>query len=126
MSAAYHLGRKGLVVSTAALFTSFSHMRGSYRLLLSEELSAGTEVAYIFLCIALVAISGLAAGLTLGLLSLDRQALGPSDRFDPSLSLVAAHPAHWIPSPVQSGPRGGQKNGQPQATVAGVQGGAGE
>lgn len=44
------------------------------RLLLGDEepLSSGMKTLYIFICIFLVVFSGMMAGLTLGLLSLDR------------------------------------------------------
>jgi len=62
-------------VSVAAVFM---HLHGDEltghgrRLLEGGPLSSGEETAYIIVSIALVAISGIAAGLTLGLLSLDK------------------------------------------------------
>ena len=70
---AHVLGRRGLA-SVAAFGASHLVMTG--RGLLSEgasTLSAGQETLYIILSVTLVIISGLAAGLTLGLLSIDRQ-----------------------------------------------------
>ncbi len=65
------LGRKGL----AFMALGASHAFAARRLLISEgasDLSPGTETAYIIVVVLLIIISGLAAGLTLGLLSLDR------------------------------------------------------
>jgi hypothetical protein len=52
-----------------------THAYAARRLLISEgasELSPGTETLYIIVVVVLIIVSGLAAGLTLGLLSLDR------------------------------------------------------
>ena len=65
------LGRRGLAYAAAGA----SHYVAR-RLLISEggaSLSAGETTAYSIVAVALVIISGLFAGLTLGLLSLDRQ-----------------------------------------------------
>ena len=64
------LGRKGLAY--AALGASHYVTR---RLLISDgeaSLSSGTVIAYSLVSVLLVIISGVAAGLTLGLLSIDR------------------------------------------------------
>ena len=64
------LGRRGM-----AYLALGASQYAARRLLVtegSEGLSAGTETAYIILVVLLILISGLAAGLTLGLLSLDR------------------------------------------------------
>jgi hypothetical protein len=57
------LGRKGLALVASP---------GVSPRLLSQSLPPGQQTGYIVASIALVCIAGLAAGLTLGLLSLDR------------------------------------------------------
>lgn len=64
------LGRKGLAYAAIGV-TQFA----ARRLLITEnggELSSGERTAYSIVAVLLVIISGVAAGLTLGLLSLDR------------------------------------------------------
>lgn len=64
------LGRKGL----AYVALGASHY-AARKLLISDgstSLSPGTQTAYIITVVILIIVSGLAAGLTLGLLSLDR------------------------------------------------------
>lgn len=71
MSIPHSLGRRGLAVSVSTAVALASHGRT----LLGDngsDLSSGTRVAYILVSVALVIIAGIAAGLTLGLLSLDR------------------------------------------------------
>jgi hypothetical protein len=68
------LGRKGMAYAALGA----SHAFAARKLLISEgatSLSAGTETLYIIIVVVLIIVSGLAAGLTLGLLSLDRYAL---------------------------------------------------
>jgi hypothetical protein len=63
------LGRKALLVTSAGglhHIARFALEEGSH------SLSPGQETMYIVVCIALIVFSGLCAGLTLGLLSLDR------------------------------------------------------
>jgi hypothetical protein len=62
-----HLGGRRALLSAAGAMAVRSMLDDG-----ANSLSSGTRTAYIIICVALIIISGLSAGLTLGLLSLDR------------------------------------------------------